>query len=138
MRELQISPWPIAPSNFSPLCLVIPVRLLSSSFLCGSFTLKDLVWFDQIWIQKYIIQANDYEIVVEFFNISHDLKWHSAIVHKFTKIYPVCSSQFWIRVFIMLWFMKFEKNCLPFHQISWIEKTIKPHDFKTEMPLRKL
>ena len=23
LRELQISPWPIAPSNFSPLCLII-------------------------------------------------------------------------------------------------------------------
>ena len=38
------------------------------------------------------MQANDYEIVVNCFHISHDLTWYSAIAHKFTRIYPVCST----------------------------------------------
>ena len=39
-----------------------------------------------------IVQVNNYEIVVNFFHISHNLTWYSAIVHKFTRIYPVCST----------------------------------------------
>ena len=38
------------------------------------------------------IQVNNYEIVVNFFHISHNLTWYSAIVHKFTRINPVCST----------------------------------------------
>ena len=38
------------------------------------------------------VQVNNYEIVVNFFHISHNLTWYSAIVHKFTRIYPVCST----------------------------------------------
>ena len=30
------------------------------------------------------IQVNNYEIVINFFHISHNLTWYSAIVHKFT------------------------------------------------------
>ena len=41
------------------------------------------------WCQ---IQVNNYEIVVNFLHISHNLTWYSAIVHKFTRIYPVCST----------------------------------------------
>ena len=36
------------------------------------------------------IQVNNYEIVVIFFHISHNLTGYSAIVHLFTKNYPVC------------------------------------------------
>ena len=43
-----------------------------------------------IWI--FLVQVNNYEIVVNFFHISHNLTWYSAIVHKFTRIYPVCST----------------------------------------------
>ena len=38
------------------------------------------------------IQVNNHEIVVNFFHISHNLTWYSAIVHKFTRIYAVCST----------------------------------------------
>ena len=38
------------------------------------------------------VQVNNYEIVINFFHISHNLTWYSAIVHKFTRIYSVCST----------------------------------------------
>ena len=38
------------------------------------------------------LQVNNYEIVINFFHISHKLKWYSRIVHKFTRIYPFCST----------------------------------------------
>ena len=38
------------------------------------------------------VQVNNYEIIVNFFQISHNLTWYSAIVHKFTKTNPVCST----------------------------------------------
>ena len=38
------------------------------------------------------LQVNTYEIVVKIFHISHNLTWYSAIVHKCTRIYPVCSN----------------------------------------------
>ena len=40
----------------------------------------------------WYVQVNNYEIVVLFFHISHNLTWYSAIVHKFTSIYPVFST----------------------------------------------
>ena len=43
-------------------------------------------------ITKFHVQVNNYEIVVNFFHISHNLIWYSAIVHKFTKVHPVCST----------------------------------------------
>ena len=41
------------------------------------------------FIAKIVLQVDDYEIVVNIFHISHNLTWYSAIVHKFTRIYPV-------------------------------------------------
>ena len=38
------------------------------------------------------LQVNIYEILVNFFLISHNLTLYSPIVHKFTRIYPVCST----------------------------------------------
>ena len=38
------------------------------------------------------LQINNYEIVVNFFHISHNFTWYSEIVHKFTRIYQVCST----------------------------------------------
>ena len=38
------------------------------------------------------LQVNNYEIVVKVFHISHNLTQYSAIVHKFTRICPVCLS----------------------------------------------
>ena len=40
---------------------------------------------------QFLFQVKSYEIVVKFFHISHNLTWYSAIVHKFTRIYPVYS-----------------------------------------------
>ena len=37
------------------------------------------------------IQVNHYEIVVKFAHINHNLTY-LAIVHKFTRIYPFCST----------------------------------------------
>ena len=44
------------------------------------------------WWISVKVQVNNYEIVVNFFHIGHNLTWYSAIVHKFTRIYPVCST----------------------------------------------
>ena len=41
---------------------------------------------------KLYVQVNNYEIVINFFHISHNLTRYSAIVHKLTRIYPVCST----------------------------------------------
>ena len=41
---------------------------------------------------KKNIQVDYYEIVKLFFHIRHNLTWYSAIVHKFTRIYLVCST----------------------------------------------
>ena len=38
------------------------------------------------------IQVTNYEIVVNFFHISHKLTWYLAMVHKFTRIYLVCPT----------------------------------------------
>ena len=38
-----------------------------------------------------VIQVNNYEVVLNFFHIRHNLTWYSTIVHKFARIYPVCS-----------------------------------------------
>ena len=45
-------------------------------------------------LQEFLtdLQVNDYEIVVNILHISHNLTWYSAIVQKFTIIYPVCST----------------------------------------------
>ena len=45
-----------------------------------------------LWKQAKYLQVNDYEIIIKFFHISHDVTWYSAIVHKFTIIHPVCST----------------------------------------------
>ena len=43
-------------------------------------------------IQCRFLQVNNYDIVVKIFHISHDLTRYSAIVHKFTRIHPICST----------------------------------------------
>ena len=48
--------------------------------------------FNLVFSEFSCLQVNDYEIVLNFFHISHNLTWYSAIVHKFTRIYPVCST----------------------------------------------
>ena len=47
----------------------------------------DLIKKEQI---SRLLQVNDYKIVVNFFHISNNLTWYLAIVHEFTRIYPVC------------------------------------------------
>ena len=44
---------------------------------------------------------------LNFFHISHNLTWYSAIVHKFTRIYPVCSTYELTKQFIEICV----KNC---------------------------
>jgi hypothetical protein len=44
------------------------------------------------FVDKNWVAVNNYEIVVNFLHISHTLTWYSAIVHKFTRIYQVCSN----------------------------------------------
>ena len=39
-----------------------------------------------------VLQVKYYEIVVKIFHISHNLTWYLAIVHRFTRIYPICST----------------------------------------------
>ena len=53
-----------------------------------------------ICVNIYYIQVNNHEIVVIIFHISYNLTWHSAIVHKFTRIYPVCSTYVLAKQFI--------------------------------------
>ena len=56
--------------------------------------------FQEIWPRQpplslptvVMLQVSNCEIVVNFCHISHNLTWYSAIVHKFTRIYPVCST----------------------------------------------
>ena len=50
------------------------------------------LYFFSISLYAKKFQVNNYEIVVNFLHISHNLTWYSAIVHKFTRIYPVCST----------------------------------------------
>ena len=57
------------------------------------------------------VQVNDYEVDLNFFHISHNLTWYSAIVHKFTRIYPVYSRT------------ATEKHLLGLFNL-WTEKTI--------------
>ena len=53
---------------------------------CNAFSLGNsfIIW---CWISHIkTIQGNNYEIVINFFHISHNFAWYSAIVHKFTRI----------------------------------------------------
>jgi hypothetical protein len=47
-----------------------------------------------------LLQVHNYEIVVNFIHISHNLRWYSEVVHKFTIFYPVCSTFELIKQFI--------------------------------------
>ena len=61
------------------------------------FTLKYYLLSKKIDKQNKFnsLQVNNYEIVGKFFLISHNLTWYSEIVHKFTRIYPVCLTYIW-------------------------------------------
>ena len=57
-------------------------------------------FFKNFKIRYCSIQVNNYDIVVIFFHISHNLTWYSEFVNKFTRIYLVCTAyeltkQFW-------------------------------------------
>ena len=59
-----------------------PLTLLFSSYLLpGSARMK---W--KLLRILNMIKVNNYEIVMNFFYIRHNLTWYSAIVHKFTRI----------------------------------------------------
>ena len=55
------------------------------------FVQKNIIGFKRLRIRNF--GTDDWiRLVVNFFHISHNLTWYSAIVHKFTRIYPVCST----------------------------------------------
>ena len=66
------------------------------------------------WIS--CIQVINYEIVKNFFHISHNLTWYSATVDKFTRIYPICSTYEVTKQFMYIcvknWTIHLKKNNL--------------------------
>ena len=54
-----------------------------------------------------VVQVNNYKIIVRFYYISHNLTRYSVIVHKFTRIYPVCSTYELTKQFVQICV----KNC---------------------------
>ena len=58
-----------------PICFCIPIIFFNWHFNCSN-----------------VLQVTNYEMVVNLFQTSHNLTWYSASVHKFTSIYPVCST----------------------------------------------
>ena len=58
-----------------PICFCIPIICFNWHFNCSN-----------------VLQVTNYEMVVNLFQTSHNLTWYSASVHKFTSIYPVCST----------------------------------------------
>ena len=45
------------------------------------------------WLKfTLLLQVNNYEIVIKFFHISHDLTWYSEIAQRFTRISKFCST----------------------------------------------
>ena len=61
---------------------------VSCQVLKGELLQHVLPSFMSYYIIYMYVQVNNYEIVINFFDISHNL----TIVHKFTRIYPVCST----------------------------------------------
>ena len=57
-----------------------------------SIKVKKLLWTSCKENKMVYVQVNNYEIIINFFHVSHNLTWYSAIVHKFTRIYQVCST----------------------------------------------
>ena len=59
----------------------------------GRIISEVVFWFFKRWLLlPILLQVNNYEIVVKFFHICHNLTWYSDIVHKFTRISTVCST----------------------------------------------
>ena len=67
----------------------IPKKTIPSIYLPIPFALP----FSVFWtLEEHPVQVNNYEIVAKIFHVSHSLSWYSAIFHKFTRVYPVCST----------------------------------------------
>ena len=77
------SPWPTRTLDVMSVIL----RKKSKQWGQKSFEFESI-----LSLQKCMVQVNNYEIAVNFFYISHNVTWYSVIVHKFTRIYPVCST----------------------------------------------
>ena len=97
----SLFPKVIYPKDYRHLAYTLAHKMIHN----GLFLSPILMWkyiIEFFWIIiKFIfikiwglceIQVNNCEIVVKFFHISHNLTWYSEIVHKFTRLYPVCST----------------------------------------------
>ena len=76
-------------------------NLAQDSEFCSFFgRIKETIncFRDLLTFNLSFLQVNKYEIVINFFHYSHNLTWYSAIVHKFTRIYPVCSTSIHINL----------------------------------------
>ena len=83
--EKESRKWPLA----FEIALVVRLCTTLISFFQD---IKFLSFNIDIFNRDIHVQVNNYEITVNFFHISHNYGWYSAIVHKFTRIYPVCSN----------------------------------------------
>ena len=68
---------------------MISVNFFYASTYTESYCLCFHLYTINLEIFDTYVQVNNYEIFVNFFHISHNLTWYSAIVHKITRIYPV-------------------------------------------------
>ena len=86
---LMVSPFACSKSIWHCRFMTAPCSYIS----CHMKNKELLLAESKPWLYvRSEVQVNNYEIVVNLFHISHNLTWYSAIVHKFTRIYPVCST----------------------------------------------
>ena len=76
--------------NINEIYVFLQIFFLESNFMKNLKTWIRSIYFHDslytIFLLDPTLQVNNYEIVVNFFHISHNLTWYSAIVH-FTRIY---------------------------------------------------
>ena len=65
----------------------------------GLFRIFELYYRKLNRNSNVLLQVNNYEIIINFFHISHILTWYS-IVREFTRIYPVCSTYELTKLFV--------------------------------------
>ena len=67
--------------------------------------------------KTFVVQVKNYKIVVDIFHTCHKLTWYSAIAHKFTRIYPVCSTYELTKICVKNCTIDLKKNNLYF--VHW-------------------
>ena len=80
--------WFLYPQKYNLILYVW--NFFQDSVICTQ-CIKQKFLYQVIKDNKSVLQTNNYEIVINFFQISYSLTWYSAIKHKFTRI-PVCST----------------------------------------------